>query len=139
MASVPATVRSIVIERGNDDVHASAIGNLIRATIYLDNDGGTAVAGGTDTLNLNLAAAIQNDLRDGKTVTIRTAAINQALETQTSAGVKACHAGFLSMSSNTASITPKSTSYLTGGTNSTIAASTPVSIPYGIYVAFTAA
>lgn len=139
MSSVPAVVRSVIIERGNDDVHASAIGNLRRATIGLDSGGTTAVAGGTDTLDLNLATAIQNSVRDGKTVTIRTASISQALQTETAAGVKVTHAGFLSMSSNTASITPKSDGYLTGSSNSTIAAATPIGIPYAITVAYTVA
>ena len=136
MASVTANIRSVAIERGNDDIHSSAIGNLHRATVYLDN-GGTAVAGGTDTLDCNLATAIQNSVLDGKTVTVRTVCIDQALMTQTTAGVQTTFAGYLTLSSNTVSITPKSDGYLTGSTNATIAASTPVPCPFGVYVAYT--
>ena len=138
MAAVTATVQNVVIERGDDDARATAIGNLKRATVYIDN-GGTAVAGGTDTLDCNLATAIQNSVRNGKTVTVRTVAISQALTTQTTAGAEVTHAGYMTLSSNTISITPKSDGYLTGSTNSTITASLDVVRPYGVFVAYTEA
>lgn len=138
MSAVTATVQNVVIERGDDDARAAAIGNLKRATVYIDN-GGTAVAGGTDTLDCNLATAIQNSVRNGKTVTVRTVAVSQALTTQTTAGVEVTHAGYMTLSSNTISITPKSDGYLTGSTNSTITASLDVVRPYGVFVAYTEA
>jgi hypothetical protein len=139
MAAVTATINNVVIERGPDDARAAAIGNLRRATVYFDNGGTTAVAGGTDTLDANLATAIQNSVRDGLTVTVRTVAISQALTQQTSAGVETTFAGFLSLSSNTVSITPKTDGYVTGSTNGSITANTPIVRPYGVYVAYTVA
>ena len=138
MSTVTAVVQNVVIERGDDDARATAVGNLKRATVYIDN-GGTAVAGGTDTLDCNLATAIQNSVRNGKTVTVRTVAVSQALTTQTTAGVEVTHAGYMTLSSNTISITPKSDGYLTGSTNSTITASLDVVRPYGVFVAYTEA
>ncbi len=138
MSAVTATVQTVVIERGDDDARATAVGNLKRATVYIDN-GGTAVVGGTDTLDCNLATAIQNSVRNGKTVTVRTVAVSQALTTQTTAGVEVTHAGYMTLSTNTISITPKSDGYLTGSTNSTITASLDIVRPYGVFVAYTEA
>ena len=142
MSAVTAVVRNVVIERGDDDARGSAIGNLKRATIYFDA-GGTAVTGGTDTLDLAMNTAIQNSLRNSKTVTVRTCCISQALTTQTSAGVEVTHAGFITgaISSSAISITPKSDGYVTGSTNSTIAAAASASVvrPYGVLCTFTEA
>ena len=141
MASVTAVVQNVQIERGNDDVRAAAIGNLKRATIYFDN-GGVAVTGvaAVDTLDLDMAAAIQNKVRNGKTVTVRTAAISQALTTQTNAGVEVTHAGFLTaVSASAVSLTPKSDGYVTGSTGSNIGASLAVVRPYAIVCAYTEA
>ena len=49
MANVAATIRNVVIERGDDDARAAAIGNLKRASIYFDN-GGTVITAGADTI-----------------------------------------------------------------------------------------
>jgi hypothetical protein len=141
MATVTAVVQNVQIERGDDDVRAAAIGNLKRATIYFDN-GGVAVTGvsSVDTLDLNMATAIQNKVRNGKTVTVRTAAISQALTTQTSAGVEVTHAGFITaVSSSSVSLTPKSDGYVTGSTSSNITASLAVVRPYAIVCAYTEA
>ena len=91
MSAVTAVVQNVVIERGDDDARAAASATS-SAPPYIDN-GGTAVAGGTDTLDCNLATAIQNSVRNGKTVTVRTVAVSQALTTQTTAGVEVTHAG----------------------------------------------
>lgn len=142
MSAVTAVVRNVVIERGDDDARAAAIGNLKRATIYFDADG-TAVTGGTDTLDLAMNTAIQNKVRNGKTVTVRTCCISQALTTKTSAGVEVTHAGFITgaISSSAISITPKSDGYVTGSANSTIASSATVTVarPYGVYCTYTEA
>ena len=144
MAAVTAVVQNVQIERGDDDARAAAIGNLQRATIYFDA-GGVAVAGGTDTLDLAMATAIQNKVRNGKTVTVRTASISQALTTQLLAApfTEVTHAGFITaaISSSSISITPKSDGYLTGSTNSTIAASTTTTVvrPYAVVCAYTEA
>lgn len=142
MASVTASVRGCVIERGNDDAPGAAVTNyaistLKRATVYIDSNG-VDVAGGTDTLDCNLATAIQNSVRNGKTVTVRTLCVSQALIND-NAGAQVGYAGYHTVSSNTVSITPKSTSYLTGGTNATITGAHVVVQPYGVYVAYTEA
>lgn len=133
-----ATVRNVVIERGPDDARATAIGNLRRATVYFDNNG-TAIVGGSETLDCNLATAIEDSVRDGLTVTVRTIAINQALTQQTTAGVETTFAGFAVLTTNTVAITPKTNGYVTGSTNGSITASTPIVRPYGVYVAYTVA
>jgi len=144
MATVTAVVQNVQIERGDDDVRAAAIGNLKRATVYFDN-GGVAVVGGTDVLSVNLATAIQNRVRNGKTVTVRTAAISQALTTQLLAApfTEVTHAGFITaaISSSTITITPKSDGYLTGSADSTIASSSTVTNvrPYAVTCAYTEA
>lgn len=141
MASVTAVVQNVQIERGNDDARAAAIGNLKRATIYFDN-GGVAVtgAGAVDTLDLDMAVAIQNKVRNGKTVTVRTASLSQALTTQTNAGVEVTHAGFITaVSASAVSLTPKSDGYVTGSTGSNIGAGLAVVRPYAIVCAYTEA
>jgi hypothetical protein len=144
MATVTAVVQNVQIERGDDDVRAAAIGNLKRATVYFDN-GGVAVAGGTDVLSINLATAIQNKVRNGKTVTVRTASISQAITSQLLAApqTEVTHAGFITaaISSSTVTITPKSDGYVTGSTDSTIASSSTVVIvrPYAVTCAYTEA
>ena len=142
MAAVTASVRNIELIRGDDasraDAVAVAVGNVKCAIVYIDPNG-TAVAGGTDTLDCDLAAAIAGKVRNGKTQTVRTVALCQAITTQTSAGVEVSHAGFASLSTNTISITPKSTGWVTGSTNSTIAASLPYMRPYGVFVTYTEA
>ena len=139
MPAVTATVQNVVIERGDDDARATAIGNLRRATVYFDNGGTTAVAGGTDTLDCNLATAIEDSVRDGLTVTVRTIAVSQALTQQTTAGVETTFAGYATLSSNTVSVTPKTDGYVNGSTNGSITANTPIVRPYGVYVAYTVA
>lgn len=144
MATVTAVVQNVQIERGDDDVRVAPIGNLKRATVYFDN-GGVAVAGGTDTLSINLAVSIQNKVRNGKTVTVRTASISQALTTQLLAApfTEVTHAGFINaaISSSTIAIVPKSDGYLTGSTDSTIASSATVTNvrPYAVVCAYTEA
>lgn len=146
MASLPATILNVVIERGADDGSVSAIGALRLATVYCDA-GGVAVAGGTDTLGVALNTAIQNSARDGKTVTIRSACISKALVTTLLAApnTKVTHAGFMSVvgaaTANAVEITPKSDGYLTGSTNSTIASTATVAVtsPYAITCSYTVA
>jgi hypothetical protein len=142
MAAVTATVLGVQLIRGNDDARtdsvALAVGNLKRAIVSI-TPGGTAVAGGTDTLDCDLSAAISGSTRNGLTPTVRTVALEQAITTQTSAGVEVTHAGFMTLSSNTVSITPKSTGWVTGSTNSTIAASLPYVRPYAVFVTYTEA
>ena len=147
MAARTAVVRNVIIERGPDDARGSAtdsVGTLKRATIYFDNNG-IVVTGGTDTLDLDMETAIEGSLRNGKTVTVRTCCISQALTTKLLASpyTEVTHAGFITaaISSGSISITPKSDGYLTGSTNSAIAASATVenARPYAVYCTFTEA
>ena len=105
MATVTAVVQNVQIERGDDDVRAAAIGNLKRATVYFDNGGVAVTSAGSDVLSINLASAIQNKVRSGKTVTVRTASISQALTTQLLAApfTEVTHAGNIKMEQNRAS------------------------------------
>jgi hypothetical protein len=145
MATVTAVVQNVQIERGDDDARADAIGNLKRATVYFDNGGIAVTSAGSDVLSINLATAIQNKVRNGKTVTVRTASISQALTTQLLAApqTEVTHAGFINaaISSSTIAIVPKSNGYLTGSTDSTIASSATVVIvrPYAVVCAYTEA
>ena len=145
MATVTAVVQNVQIERGDDDARADAIGNLKRATVYFDNGGIAVTSAGSDVLSINLATAIQNKVRNGKTVTVRTASISQALTTQLLAApqTEVTHAGFINaaISSSTIAIVPKSNGYLTGSTDSTIASSATVVVvrPYAVTCAYTEA
>lgn len=138
MAVVTASVRAVELIRGNDDARGSAIGALKRAVVYIDSNG-VDVVGGTDTLDCNLATAIQNSVRNGKTVTVRGApAICQAIVTDSS-GTETTRAGYLTLSTNTISITPKTDGYVTGSTNGTVTGAQSVVQPYGVFVAYTEA
>lgn len=147
MATVTAVVQNVQIERGDDDARAAAaaIGNLKRATVYFDNGGVAVTSAGSDVLSINLATAIQNKVRNGKTVTVRTASISQALTTQLLAApfTEVTHAGFINaaISSSTIAIVPKSDGYVTGSTDSTIASSATVTNvrPYAVVCAYTEA
>ena len=158
MATVTAVVQNVQIERGDDDARAAAIGNLKRATganlrsrqsrlatVYFDNGGIVVTGGSGDVLSVNLATAIQNKVRNGKVVTVRTASISQALTTQTLAApfTEVTHTGFITgaISSSTITITPKSDGYVTGSTDSTIASSATVPHvrPYAGVCAYTEA
>jgi len=147
MATVTAVVQNVQIERGNDDARAAAIGNLKRATVYFDN-GGVAVTGPSvgDVLSINLATAIQNHVRNGKTVSIQTASISQALTTQLLAApfTEVTVAGFINApisSLATVVIAPKTDGYLTGSTAGVIADSTTATVvrPYAVTCAYTEA
>jgi len=127
MAAVTASNTSIVFNRGPDAAIPAETAPLWTANVYGDN-GTTAVVGGTDTLDFALGTIIQNSQRDGKTVTVRAVSIVQSL-TQGST----VFAGTISLSGNTASITPKSNT--DWSTNASIAASAATR-PYGISVTF---
>jgi hypothetical protein len=126
MAAVTATVKGVVFLSGPYDAGTpSSRARQVRAIIYCTN-GSTQVAGGTDTLdiavNTILAAATQN----GRTYTLRTAAIAQMGDDGTDA-----FGGTISISSSLVSLTPKEDGDFS--TNDTIAASA-MTIPYGLFV-----
>jgi hypothetical protein len=119
MASRTALVRAVEIVHGDDSAFpGETLTNCKCAIVYIENGTSSTVAGGTDTLDCDLGAAIQGKVRNGKTVTIRSAdvAVGPAYVGGTAYGATS------SMSSNTVSITPKSAADWT--TNATLPANT---------------
>ena len=120
MAAVTAIIAGFRIYEGDHQASAgSNQGNEFKGALYIHN-GATQVAGGTDTLDCNLATAIQNQRRNGKTVTVITIAHVAIAECARNASGTAFDASF-TISSNTVSLTPKTLA--DGTTNATIAAS----------------
>lgn len=120
MAAVTAIISGFHQIQGDHQASAGTNqGNEFKGLLYIHN-GATAVAGGTDTLDCNLATAIQNQRRNGKTVTVITSAHVAIAECARNASGTAFDASF-TISTNTISITPKTPS--DGTTNATIAAS----------------
>jgi hypothetical protein len=82
MADITGTVQAVELVRGPDDAYGAetATGQLYSASLSVWNDTASVVNAATpDTLAFNAATAIQSARRDGKTVTVRTAAIVQTL------------------------------------------------------------
>lgn len=133
MAVVAATNTSVEILRGDDDAPAFAGESnnfrLKRAVIYGFN-GATAVIGGTDTLDFVVNTLVQNSVRNGKTVTLRSASVVQAASTGA-----VSYAATISISTNTVSLTPKTADW---STNATVSASTLVK-PFAILVSYSEA
>lgn len=109
-------------------------GSRVRvAEVFLRNDTSDTVVGGTDTLDVTLAAiqtAIQNSRRDGLTATVRAASVSGTAVVGSTA-----YAATMSYGS-TIALTPKSTS--DWSTNATLPNNTsPTLRPYAITVAYT--
>jgi hypothetical protein len=124
MASRTATVQAVNLVRGPDDAYGNeAAGYTVHsAEISLWNNTSSTVAGGTDTLDCNLATAIEDARRDGKTVTIRSmAVVGAAVVGGTS--YAASHA----VSTNTIQLTPKTSDW---STNATLPANTSTTQRY---------
>jgi hypothetical protein len=127
MASRTGTVIDVEILRGNDTQTTKLYKTCV---VYVNNDTSSTVIGGTDTLDANLQTAIQNKLRNGKTVTPRSIAIHQA---GAAGGTE--YAATVALSSVTAQITPKNVS--DWSTNATLPANTtPMTRYYGVYCLF---
>jgi len=129
MASVSATVRDMIVR----DAPASTPNGLERVLVelYFDN-GATAVAGGTDTLDVAVNTAIRARTNSGKTYTPRSYQVIQPA--QSSATEYAATIGTSGSGSSTVlQLTPKSRS--DWSTNATIAASALVGqVPYGLAI-----
>jgi len=124
MASRTATVQAVNLVRGPDDAYGNenAGYTVYSAEISLWNNTSSTVAGGTDTLDCNLATAIEDARRDGKTVTIRSmAVVGAAVVGGTS--YAASHA----VSTNTIQLTPKTSDW---STNATLPANTSTTQRY---------
>lgn len=139
MATVALVSRGAVSDRGPDAARAAdaAVNILQIATVYCDANS-VAMVGGTDTITINLATAIQNSRRNGKTVTVQSIAVTQCLTTQTSAGAEVSWCAYVTLSASVMTLIPKTDGYLTGSTSGTTAA-VPAVRPYGILCAFTEA
>ena len=136
MAAVSLVSRNVVIERGPDAARAAALSALKIATVYCDHNG-VALVGGTDTITIDLGAAIQASQRNGKTVTVRGAMLVQPITTQVATtGVETTREGFISFAGNILTLVPKTDGYLTGSTNGNVATDAAI-VPYGVSVAFT--
>lgn len=78
MAVVTGTVQAVELVRGPDDAYGNeaATATLYSAALSIwNNTASTVDSAVPDTLEVNAATAIQNARRDGKTVTIRSAAL----------------------------------------------------------------
>ena len=112
MADITGTVQAVELVRGPDDAYGSETltGQLYSASLSVWNDTASVVNASTpDTLAFNAATAIQSQRRDGRTVTVRTAAIVQTLIVGSTA-----YAGTVALSGNTVKITPQTAAW--GGT-----------------------
>ena len=138
MSAVTAVVQNVVIERGDDDAHATAVGNLkARHRVHrltADRRGRWV----HDTLDCNLRHRDPEiACATARPSPSRTVAVSQALTTQTTAGVEVTHGVHDVLSSNTISIRRSRMATSTGSTNSTITASFDVVHLYGVFVAYT--
>tara|TARA_R110000868_G_scaffold62436_1_gene188646 strand:+ start:920 stop:1327 length:408 start_codon:yes stop_codon:yes gene_type:complete len=135
MAARTATVKGIRLVRGDDSAMSAETDNTRThyAEVSLANDTASTVIGGTDTLDLDLSTGIQNSRRDGKTVTVRSAAVCiPALVGST------FYTATNSLSSNTISLTPKLAADWT--TNATLPANTTATNrPFTVLVVYTVA
>jgi hypothetical protein len=113
MAVVAGTVQAVELVRGPDDAYGAeaATATLFSASLSIwNNTSSTVDSAGPDTLDVDAAAAIQSARRDGKTVTIRSAAVvGAAVVGTTSFG------GVATLSSNTVKISPRTAAWGTPG------------------------
>jgi NAD-dependent DNA ligase len=136
MASRTAVVRALEIVRGPDDAIAGATTGACRNGILWIDNNGVVVTAATDTLDCVLATAIQNQLRNGKTVTARSFCIAKPMTKTSSAGVQSQVTATVS-GTTTASLAPVAVS--DWSTAATIAAADTVDEPYGLFVTWTEA
>lgn len=143
MASRTATCVGVQIERGNDDAPGSSvtnysIANLKRATVFISNNGLDWV-GGTDTITINLSTALAAYIRNGKTQTIRGCpTVTQAMRVD-NAGTQTAFGAYVTLSTNTLTIVPKTDGYVTGSTNGTVTGSYTLIAPLAVTLAYTEA
>jgi hypothetical protein len=120
MAARTASVRAVEIVRGNDAAFPGEVAATITkiALVHIENGEASTVAGGTDTLDCDLSAAISGKVRGGigSTVTIRSACVVRPAYVNSTA-----YAATSSLSTNTVSLTPKQSDW---STNATLPANT---------------
>lgn len=134
MTSRASTVVGLDIVRGPDGVSGSA--GEFHGILHVINATGSSVIGGTDTLDTVMATAIQNQRRNGKTVTLRYASVALSAITQSAAGVRAEVSATIG-GTTTRTLAPTTQSDYS--TNATIAADDTFLRPFGIACTWTEA
>lgn len=129
MASVTATIRDFSVLDNEPFVQGSSAAKRVLLRFVFDN-GSTAVAGGTDTLDIAVSSAAESRLRQGLTLTPRSWQLVQPLlgAAEYAATIGTSGSG----SSMTLQLTPKSSS--DWSTNATIAANGATIAPYVLHV-----
>lgn len=112
MAARTAVVRAVEIVRGDDRARNGESTTATKvALISIDNGSVGTVIGGTDTLDCDLSAALAAVVRNGLTASVRGASVAGAAYVSGTA-----YAATSSLSSNTISLTPKTTDWSTNAT-----------------------
>lgn len=125
MAVVTASLVDCKVLDGSYDAGSINTTRRVRAVLYVTN-GATAVAGGTDTLDVVVSTLLAQAMRNGKTYTLRDWMVYQPAQSSAAA-----FAATGTVSGSTISLTPKTPS--DWSTNATLGASAAV-VPYGIAV-----
>lgn len=123
MAAVTATRVDNEILKGNYDGSGANAIKRLRGILYVTN-GATQVAGGTDTLDVDVQTLLRAALGRSDTFTLRDWMVFQNAQSSS-----VSYAATGTVSSNTISLTPKTPA--DWSTNATISASALV-VPYGI-------
>lgn len=128
MTAVPATIAGVRVLEGTYEEES---GSKYIAVEILAHNGSTQVAGGTDTLDVDVATAVGNALRTGATYALRDWSISRCARSNGTA-----YAATGTVSGSTISLTPKTEA--SWSNNATIAASALQGIgryaPYKIFV-----
>lgn len=130
MSAVTANIIGVTIARGADANQAgdTAPARIATFNIFFNN-GATQVAGGTDTLDVDVSTVLPLWVRNSQSYTLRSCSVIQIARTSGSTE----YAATLGISSNTVQLTPKTIA--DWSTNATIAASAlEGGVPYGISV-----
>lgn len=125
MTAVPAVFRDVVVLRGPHD--ASAGTTKRQAFVLFVDPNGTDVAGGTDTLDVDVPTLLAAHVHSGSTYTVRSFAIWQTLRNAT-----ADYAATMTNSTGVLSLHPKTVA--AWSSNATITGATAVAAPFGVYV-----
>lgn len=131
MASRTGTVVGFELTRGPDVATSlTSNGGVFNGYVHVINGSASTVIGGTDTLDVELGAALALQRRNGKTCVPRAVAFADNAETATTAYGATC-----ALSSTTLQITPKAeTDNSTGATLP--ANTTALTYPYRIFVSW---
>lgn len=124
MAAFTATIQSVEILRGDDDLNGTT-SRTRRVVVGLVNLSGTSVVGGSDTLQIaNVGTAIADFTKDGLVYTLRAACLYANAR---QAGVS--FFGTLTLTGNQVDVSPVAVSdYTTGATLASSAGEAPYQI-----------